>query len=1033
MRLTSITRNRRAVCTAVVLAAGALVAPHAAAQVPFPAGRPLTGSISCRIETTGATTNGSYSETQTHTWTLTGAAPQVPNGALWIHPAQWSASGQGAYQWHVYGSITNVSRFDRWTISVTPRDAPIAIRSRASDGRLVVELWHSPSQAANALSGTITNWGAQQDSAPQPYSGESIAEAPLTAIEGDRTAASLTGSSSATLTGSFPTHGQGIATNVQVSETCTWSIAPAQSAAPLPPPPATGTLSSTTPSSGNILGRGGSPPSVTAPATPTNVLTKGSAADGPWSGQAQCVLTTTAPGYQERQAHTWRIISGPPKVTSGARWWPAVWTVEGGGRRAVVAAGSARAGSEETWTITVPETNAPITVWEPAGLGRRLRIGSQHAQLVARGAIVASPARPFAGSAYEWGFPYIEDSASNTTISGTHTKNVVSSYAWQPPSNAQTTETCTWNFTRGDVDQSSRNTTQTQPTTTAAIVNPVTPTVLLTPPPPPATPPTSTAAIASPVVPAVSLTPPPPPVTPPLNAPLIANAGNTATANSSIFAARSTGGGPTLTTRECATTGPAATASSITPGGVTLRWPQVTGASGYSVTRSDIGALTATSITALTYTHTAVLDYRNPPYQYSVTAYQSDGACATTTVSVAAPRPITPTVTPTITKGEQTSRVSLTWGDQADRPSGYLVLGPGLHENGAEIEASRSGQALNIDKVPAGDQTWLVVPFWRAGGGTISDISLAARVTATVGITAGRYQIFIAGFRVNNQTYDDPLNRDGWLDEIYAAAAVAKWESGALKTNEVAKSWVYGDANSSDRVRAGSGSGNGGLKAGDVVPAGWAPGGAQLPPETDAHRFPLKVWEGTLRDGEIVSVRPTLWEFDGDSGAYEYWRAWVLSAPTAGPGGPGLVVTKGPNSPLYQFINGAQYENESEAYDELWGSGKVIDFRRFDDGMKKTAARFFPGKDRIVGIDGFVQDKRDAFFQGDNAADYSRIHWVDRQVAFTREKIEAALQAAPSGGLAPGVIALSLVDEDRSPLGPLHGDYTLYLQVRRIP
>jgi hypothetical protein len=184
-----------------------------------------------------------------------------------------------------------------------------------------------------------------------------------------------------------------------------------------------------------------------------------------------------------------------------------------------------------------------------------------------------------------------------------------------------------------------------------------------------------------------------------------------------------------------------------------------------------------------------------------------------------------------------------------------------------------------------------------------------------------------------------------------------------------------------------------------------------------------------------VAVRPTLWEFDGDTGAYEYWRAWVLSAPGNGGSDPGLVVTRTGQSPLYQFSTAAQYANEAEALDDLLdsGAGKIIDFRRFDDGMKKTASRFFPGKDRIVGIDSYVRETSDLAFQGDSALDRSRIYWDDRQIAFTRPKIEAALKAAGVGGLAPGVIAVSLVDQDHSPAGPLHGDYTLYLQVERIP
>ena len=69
----------------------------------------------------------------------------------------------------------------------------------------------------------------------------------------------------------------------------------------------------------------------------------------------------------------------------------------------------------------------------------------------------------------------------------------------------------------------------------------------------------------------------------------------------------------------------------------------------------------------------------------------------------------------------------------------------------------------------------------------------------------------------------------------------------------------------------------------------------------------------------------------------------------------------------------------------------------------------------------------------DDLYDLSKIYWLDRQVAFTREKIETALNSSGSGRLQPGVIAFSLVAEDHNPLGPLQGSYTLYLRVQRVP
>src|SRR5262249_29370116 len=155
----------------------------------------------------------------------------------------------------------------------------------------------------------------------------------------------------------------------------------------------------------------------------------------------------------------------------------------------------------------------------------------------------------------------------------------------------------------------------------------------------------------------------------------------------------------------CSTTGPTLT-TTATPGGVTFRWPAMTGATGYAVSSKDLGVLTTSPITALTYTQSAALDYHKT-YQYAVTAYYTDGKCATSSIAVAPPKPITPNVTAKIAAGAASSRVTLTWPDQTDLPTSYLVLGPGLHESGAEVTASRSGQTIDIANVASGNQTWI--------------------------------------------------------------------------------------------------------------------------------------------------------------------------------------------------------------------------------------------------------------------------------------------------------------------------------------
>jgi len=65
-------------------------------------------------------------------------------------------------------------------------------------------------------------------------------------------------------------------------------------------------------------------------------------------------------------------------------------------------------------------------------------------------------------------------------------------------------------------------------------------------------------------------------------------------------------------------------------------------------------------------------------------------------------------------------------------PHYYLVLGPGISANGAEVTASRNGQSHQISGLPAGAHSWQVVPYWKVGGEIVGDVTLGARVTATI-------------------------------------------------------------------------------------------------------------------------------------------------------------------------------------------------------------------------------------------------------------------------------------------------------------
>src|SRR5687767_14496613 len=157
-----------------------------------------------------------------------------------------------------------------------------------------------------------------------------------------------------------------------------------------------------------------------------------SAADGPWSGQMQCVLSVKGPNYQDDQIHTWRIVPGSPVLNGLFRQWPAVWSVQGKGSRSLAT------GASDTWTTTAPPTNAPLAFSVNTVTGQ-LRIGSQHGLLNINGGVtgntnnVGGTRTPILGALQEWPFPIIDDAATATTISGTRTRAAPNPSGWRQP------------------------------------------------------------------------------------------------------------------------------------------------------------------------------------------------------------------------------------------------------------------------------------------------------------------------------------------------------------------------------------------------------------------------------------------------------------------------------------------------------------------------------------------------------------------------------------------------------------------------
>ncbi|MEO7673031.1 MAG: hypothetical protein ABIU09_03015, partial [Pyrinomonadaceae bacterium] len=130
------------------------------------------------------------------------------------------------------------------------------------------------------------------------------------------------------------------------------------------------------------------------------------------------------------------------------------------------------------------------------------------------------------------------------------------------------------------------------------------------------------------------------------------------------------------------------------------------------------------------------------------------------------------------------------------------------------------------------------------------------------------FRVTINGFKVNHQTLDDALDRDGRGDEVYFLSQWRTTEDGrAVNTSELLRSRVMGDANGrSDRVQAGSARYGvlpsrsvGGLLTNDSFPNNpTAFSGSPI-----ADRAPMLLFDGEMTSTQLLVVAPTIWEQDG--------------------------------------------------------------------------------------------------------------------------------------------------------------------------
>jgi len=229
------------------------------------------------------------------------------------------------------------------------------------------------------------------------------------------------------------------------------------------------------------------------------------------------------------------------------------------------------------------------------------------------------------------------------------------------------------------------------------------------------------------------------------------------------------------------------------------------------------------------------------------------------------------------------------WQDAALPSSGTYIYKVTATLNSGQVvgqvqysyTAPTSGTVTAVIAAPP-PATMLVAPAPPPASviGVVTTTTTTATGMVTTLVT-GRYRVTVTGVQVGRQTVDDPIDRDGKADEIYAANVIIRVNRTTGSRNAApifVKSREYGDIGTGQwplRIRAGTALPSGGIIGGNAVPIGFIPSSPAGAPSGET--FPFTLWEGSLTDqGEAVVLIPSLWERDIDDVAFKnYTGNWL--------------------------------------------------------------------------------------------------------------------------------------------------------------
>ena len=276
-------------------------------------------------------------------------------------------------------------------------------------------------------------------------------------------------------------------------------------------------------------------------------------------------------------------------------------------------------------------------------------------------------------------------------------------------------------------------------------------------------------------------------------------------------------------------------------------------------------------------------------------------------------------------------------------------------------------------------------------------------------MTANRYRVTWNGLQCVTETWDNVTNADGQHDEVFFRCEKKKAKSNGTivyggSTSSPFVSATMGDNSSpatlGPRVQAGSARQpwyQGGVVVGGFISGDMFPNPPWVAPQTTQltnNYPPCSIWEDDIDEDEVVSLIPTIWEWDGGASFLNGWLNWQVATDA-------------------QFGSRAKQVFSGPAGAYAW----IFDAVSLGiQTVGSLAGMFSPlgqAGDRPIGIQKDPNNAANGVF-------------VPKVIELTKDSAEALL-AANLTGKGNGVFTVPYTDDPY-----LRGDYLLYFQIQRI-